>query len=373
MLTDRTMKYLPRLGFVGTTIVALLAGCSGSHPSSPPPDPIPVVVATATQKAVTLDVDAVGTVEPLNSVQIKSRVDGQLLSAAVTDGQEVKAGDLLFRIDARPIQAQIEESLAAIARDQAQIDQARTETRRLEPMAEKGFVSNDQMDIARTNERIATGALKVEQANLEGLKLQLSFTEIRAPISGRVGRILVQPGNLIKANDTTPLLVLNQLAPIYVSFALPQRLLGDLHMASTTGKLQTSARIEGIDEPERGEVAFVDNAVDTTTGTVKLRALFANEDRTLWPGQFVNVTLALGSKDDAIVVPDVAVQAGPDGNYVFVVRNEQEVEQRTVSVDRSQNGETVIAQGLSGGETVVVDGQSRLVNGSLVKLTRALQ
>jgi multidrug efflux system membrane fusion protein len=367
------MKHLPRFAFIGAAIGALLGGCSGSHPSSPPPDPVPVVVATAARKTVTLDVDAVGTAEALNSVQIKSRVDGQLLSAAVADGQEVKPGDLLFRIDPRPIQAQIDESLAAIARDQAQIDQARSETRRLEPMAEKGFVSSDQMDVARTNERIATGTLKVEQANLEGLKLQLSFTDIRAPISGRVGRILVQPGNLIKANDTTPLLVLNQIAPIYVSFALPQRFLGNIHAAAAAGKLATVARIEGIDEPEHGEVAFLDNAVDTTTGTVKLRALFANEDRVLWPGQFVNVTLALGRKDDAIVVPDVAVQTGPDGNYVFVVRNEQEVEQRTVRVDRSQNGETVIAQGLTGGETVVVDGQSRLVNGSLVTLTRALE
>jgi multidrug efflux system membrane fusion protein len=355
------------------TLFCCLAGCSGSHQSNAPVDPIPVVVTTATLKAVTLEVDAVGTVEPVNSVQIKSRVDGQLLRASVTDGQDVKAGDLLFNIDPRPIQAQIEQSLAAITRDQAQIDQARTEMKRFEPMAEKGFVSNDQLDMVRTNERIAIGALKVEQANLEGLKLQLSFTEIRAPISGRVGRILVQPGNLIKANDTTSLLVLNQLAPIYVSFALPQRFLGDIHTASTSGKLITTARMDGVDLQEHGELAFVDNAVDTTTGTVKLRALFANDDSALWPGQFVNVTLGLGSKDDAIVVPDVAVQTGPDGNYVFVVRNEQEVEQRTVSVDRSQNGESVIAHGLSGGETVVVDGQSRLVNGSLVTMTRALQ
>jgi membrane fusion protein, multidrug efflux system len=366
------MKDSIRAGVLAILPVCLF-GCSGSHQPSAPVDPIPVVVTTAQSKSIALEVDAVGTVEPLNSVQVKSRVDGQLVSAAVTDGQDVKAGDLLFRIDPRPIQAQIEESLATIARNQAQIDQARTETKRLEPMAEKGFVSSDQMDIARTNERIATGALKVEQANLEGLKLQLSFTEIRAPIGGRVGRILVQPGNLVKANDTAPLLVLNQLAPIYVSFALPQRYLGDLHTASANGKLATRARIEGIDEPEHGEVAFVDNAVDTTTGTVKLRALFANEDRALWPGQFVNVMLALGGEDNAVVVPDVAVQAGPDGNYVFVVRNEQEVEQRSVNVDRSQNGETIIGKGLTSGETVVVDGQSRLVNGSLVTMTRTLQ
>ena len=350
------------------TLFCCLAGCSGSHQPNAPVDPIPVVVTTATLKAVTLEVDAVGTVEPVNSVQIKSRVDGQLLRASVIDGQDVKAGDLLFNIDPRPIQAQIEQSLAAITRDQAQIDQARTEMKRFEPMAEKGFVSNDQLDMVRTNERIAIGALKVEQANLEGLKLQLSFTEIRAPISGRVGRILVQPGNLIKANDTTSLLVLNQLAPIYVSFALPQHFLGDIHAVSTSGKLITTARMDGVDLQEHGELAFVDNAVDTTTGTVKLRAQFDNTDSALFPNQFVNVQLLVDTLRDTAVVPTSAIQRGAPGTFVYVVGDDSTVAVRKVELGPVDGERVAVKSGLKTGERVVTDGADKLRDGIEVTL-----
>jgi membrane fusion protein, multidrug efflux system len=347
----------------------VLAACSDSQPHGlRPSDPVPVVVATAERRALPLEIAAVGTVEPVNSVQVKSRVDGQLLAAAVQDGQDVQAGELLFRIDPKPIQAQLEQAGAAVARDRAQLEQARAQAQRYEPMAAKGFVSSDQMAQVRTNEQVAAAALKVDEANVDGLQLQLAFTEIKAPIAGRVGRVLVQPGNLVKANDSNALLVLNQIAPIYVSFALPQRYLGRVRNASQAAAVAVSAHADGVATTEHGVLAFVDNAVDTTTGTVKMRARFDNADHVLWPGLFVTVTVDLGALEEQIVVPDTAVQTGPSGSYVFVVAADT-AEQRTVSVTRSQNGSSAVASGLQDGERVVVDGQSRLTDGTRVAVT----
>jgi multidrug efflux system membrane fusion protein len=333
-------------------------------------DPVPVVVATVERRAISLDVDAVGAVEPINAVQVRPQVGGQLLSAAVRDGQDVGAGDLLFRIDPRPIQAELEQARAALARDHAQLDQANAELKRYEPMATQGYVSADQMTQVRTAAEVAAAAMKVDEANIRGLEVQLAYTEIRAPIAGRIGRVLVQPGNVVRTSDENPLLVLNQLAPIYVAFALPQRFLAGVQTASADDPLAVTVGGEGIEGLRRGELAFVDNAVDAATGTVKMRASFANEDHALWPGEFVNVTLNLGDEADRIVVPEAAVQVGPNGTYVFVVSDDK-AQQRPVTVARSQDGESVIASGLDAGERVVVDGQSRLADGSFVSVTRA--
>jgi len=203
------------------------------------------------------------------------------------------------------------------------------------------------------------------------MQLTLGYTDIHAPFAGRAGRILVQPGNLVKANDTNALLTINQVAPIFVSFAVPGAYVERVRAAQAKGALGVQARGDGVSAAQGGELAFVDNAVDPATNTIKLRAQFANNEETLWPGQFVNVTLTLGTDADAIVVPDAAVKAGPNGNYVFVVKPDKHAEQRAVKVARSVSGESVIAQGIDAGETVVVDGQSRLIDGAPVQIAEA--
>jgi multidrug efflux system membrane fusion protein len=367
-MDHRPRTRVPALIATVIAVASVLSACEESHTKTTEADPIPVVVATAERKAVPFELVAVGTVEPINSVQVKSQVDGQLLSAEVADGQEVKAGDLLFRIDPRPIQARIEQAKATLDRDRAQLHQARAQLQRYGSIATQGFVSKDELAQVQTNEEVAVAALAVDQAALDGLQLQLEFTEIRAPIAGRAGRVLVQPGNLVKADDTTPLVVINQLSPIYVSFALPQSLLGRVRGAhSGNDPLAVTARAEGVAATERGELAFVDNAVDTSTGTVRMRARFDNASHALWPGLFVDVRLNLGAAGERVVVPDAAVSAGPDGSYVFLVRDGK-VEQRTVTVERSQGGVSLIEEGVEEGDNVVVDGQSRLRDGIRVAI-----
>jgi len=367
-MDHRPRTRVPALIATLASVASLLAACEESHTTTTEADPIPVVVAKAERKAVPLELVGVGTVEPINSVQVKSLVDGQLMSAEVADGQDVKAGGLLFRIDPRPIQARIEQAKATLARDRAQLAQARAQLQRYGSIATQGFVSKDELAQIQTNEEVAVAALAVDQAALDGLQLQLEFTEIRAPIAGRVGRVLVQPGNLVKADDTAPLLVLNQLSPIYVSFALPQSLLGRIRGAGAgDDPLTVTARAEGVAAVEHGVLAFVDNAVDTSTGTVRMRARFDNADDMLWPGLFVDVRLNLGAAGEQVVVRDAAVAAGPEGSYVFLVRDGK-AEQRTVTVERSQGGESLIEKGVDAGDSVVVDGQSRLRDGIRVAI-----
>jgi membrane fusion protein, multidrug efflux system len=352
------------------TVLIALAACSGSPP--PPVDTgVPVSVAKAARKSVPELVAAVGTVEPIDSVAVKSLVDGQLLGSHVRDGDEVAKGMLLFKIDPRPAQAALAQVEAALAKDSAARDLAKAQLDRYEPVATKGYISADQMQQYRTAYVAAAASVKVDQANVDAAKLTLGYTDIYSPISGRAGRILVQPGNLVKANDTQPLLTINQLTPIYVNFAVPGQFVDRVRAAQGKDAPAVTAAGEGIAGKIDGELAFVDNAVDPATNTVKLRAKFGNTDERLWPGEFVNVTLTLGRDSDALVVPDAAVKAGPNGSYVFVVKADEQVEQRTVTVARSVDGESMITQGLAAGDTVVTDGQSRLINGSKVKISSA--
>lgn len=321
-------------------------------------------------------VTAVGTVEAINSVAVKSLVDGQLLESKVKDGDEVKAGQLLFKIDPRPAQAALAQTDAALAKDVAARELAKAQVDRYRPVATKGFISADQMQQYVTAFEAAAASVKVDQANVAAAKLTLGYTDIYAPFAGRAGRILVQPGNLVKANDTNALLVINQIAPIFVNFAVPGAYVERVRAAQAKGALGVQARFDqgagaGTQTPQSGVVAFVDNAVDPATNTVKLRANFANAGETLWPGQFVNISLTLSTDADAIVVPDAAVKAGPNGSYVFVVKPDHRAEQRSVIAARSVGGETVIEKGLSAGETVVINGQSRLADGTAVRIADA--
>ena len=353
----RTLPFLP--------ITFALAACS--KPAPPPEAPAPVEIAHVVQKTMPERVDAVGTVEAINSVAVKSRVDGQLLESHVKDGDDVRPGELLFKIDPRPAQAALAQVQAALAKDVAARDLALAQVNRYEPVAQKGFISADQMQQYRTTYSAAVASVKVDQANVEAAKLTLGFTDIYAPFAGRAGRILVQPGNLVKANDTT-LLTINQLKPIFVSFALPGQYVERVRTAQADAPLEVSATGEALRTGQNGKVAFVDNAVDPATNTVKLRASFANDGEALWPGQFVNIALTIGSDANALVVPATAIKDGPNGSYVFIVKPDEHAEQRNVTVARTLDGEAVIAKGLSVGETVVTDGQSRVVDGGMVKV-----
>ena len=339
--------------------LALAAACSREH-APPKAAPAPVTVVTATTRDMPVLVSAPGSVEAINSVAVKSLVDGQLLEARVRDGADVTAGELLFRIDPRPAQAALQQALSAQAKDQAALEQARSQVKRYQDIAAKGYLSADQMEQYRTNLQAAIASVKVDEANVAAAKVTLSYTDIHAPISGRIGRILIQSGNVVKANDTNPLVTINQIEPIYVSFSLPSALLGRVQLAQKGGALAAQASVIGVDKPVEGKVAFIDNAVDTATGTVKLRAEFGNDGHVLWPGQLVSVSLTLGHDANAVVVPQQVVQNGPDGAYVFVVRADHTAEQRAVKVARVVAGEAVVDKGLAAGETVVLDGQSRV-------------
>lgn len=358
----------------GIVIVLLvqcgLAACSGGH--APPAEaPVPVTTVVAQTRDMPVLASAPGNVEAVNSVAVKAQIDGQLLESFVGDGADVARDQLLFRIDPRPAQAALQQALASKAKDLATLEQARSQVKRYEDLAAKNYVSADQMQQYRTNLGIATAAVKVDEANIAAARVTLGYTEIRAPLAGRIGRIMIQPGNVIKANDSNPLVVINQIEPIYVGFSLPAALLGRVLAAQQQAPLAVSARVIGVDAPVEGKVAFVDNAVDTTTGTIRLRGEFANTEHMLWPGQLVSVSLTLGHDRDAVVVPAAAVQNGPDGAYVFVVAANGHAEQRGITAARIVDGMAVVEQGLKAGETVVLDGQSRVADGAALKVVEA--
>lgn len=344
--------------------IALAACAREKAPHAAPPAPVTVTKAEAKDMPILLT--AVGSVEPINSVSVKSLVDGQIRESLVKDGDDVKQNQLLFRIDPRPAEAALHQAEATQKKDEAALEQARSQVKRYAAIADKGYISADQMEQYRTNLEAAGAAVSVDQANVAAAKVTLGYTEIHSPISGRIGRILIQPGNLVKANDTNALVVINQIEPIYVTFALPGVELGRVLVAQRASPLAVEATVTGVAKPIEGKVAFVDNAVDTTTGTVKLRAEFANPEHLLWPGQLVSVSLTLGVDKGAVVVPDRVVQNGPDGTYVFVVKSDHHAEQRKVGVRRMTGNQAVIEKGLAAGETVVLDGQSRVEDGAVL-------
>jgi multidrug efflux system membrane fusion protein len=327
-----------------------------------------VGVAMAASKPVPVEFGTIGTVTTFATVALKSRIDGEIMEVHFRDGQDVKAGDLLFTIDSRTIRAQLEQAQANLARNQALLVSAQREVERQNSLVKKKFASQQAVDQARASADSLAASVQADQAAVDAAEVQLSYTEIRAPIDGRAGVVNLPRGNMVKANDSGSLVVLNQLRPIYIAFALPQRQLPRVRQAMADGPLTVSATIPGDSgAPLTGDLTFVDNAVDPTTGTIQLRATFDNAETRLWPGQFVNVTLTLRVEQSAIVVPDAAIQQGQDGAYVFVVRPDSTVEMRPVVVDRSVAGESVIASGLAAGENVVVEGQLRLTPGMRVE------
>lgn len=329
---------------------------------------VPVVVTRAEKKAIPLTVEAVGTVQSIASIQIKPRVDSQIVSVNVAEGASVKEGDLLFTLDARTLQAQLAQADAQIARGRAQVEQARRDLGRASELLAKKITSEVQRDTASTAVKVQEAQLAADQAQRENLATLLSYTEIRAPISGRIGSVAAKVGTSVRTADAQALATINQFDPIYVVFAVPQGAFTELRAALAQGKISVDAKVGGA--TLSGEVAFVENSVDAASGTVIAKAQLPNGEQRLWPGSFVTVQAVVGTQQDAIAIPSSAVQLGQQGPYLFVVRGGKAILQQ-VTIARTIGANSIVATGLSGGEDVVVEGQLRLVDGAPVTLQSA--
>jgi multidrug efflux system membrane fusion protein len=414
---------------VPLALAAVLAGCSDNAVGKTPraPAAVPVTAAEVVRKVVPTQVTAVGNVQAMTSVGVKSQVNGQVLQVHFTEGQEVHRGDLLFTIDPRPFEAAVRQAEANVARDTAalrqaeatsaqreaevvqaqanhardtaQLDMARTQERRYATLLQQELIAREQYDQVRTNmaalnatvqaDRAAVdnaraslaaaaasvenarAVIKADQAAVDAARLQLAYTTIRSPLDGRTGNLMLQPGNVVKANDDNPMVVINQVHPIYLTFSVPEQYLPEIKRYRAAGTLKVEARPPNQAQAlATGTLAFVNNTVDPQTGTIQLKATFANGDDVLWPGQFLDAVLTLRERE-AVVVPSQAIQPGQKGPYVYVVKSDSTVEARPVQPGARVGPETVVDRGLEPGERVVTDGQLRLVPGAKVEIKTA--
>jgi multidrug efflux system membrane fusion protein len=347
--------------------VALAVACK-SNPPKAAEVPIPVTVATAQQKDVPVQIRAVGLVQPLQTVAVRALVSGQLTRVWFHEGDEVKRGQMLFSIDPRPYQAALRQAEAILARDQVQLLNAEAEKIRYASLS--GIVSREQYDAISAAAGAARAIVAADRAAVDDARQQLSYCEIRSPLEGRTGSLQVHEGNVVKANDVTPVIVINQVRPISVQFSLPEVQLAAVRAAGSG--VPVSALPQGGSATETGRLAFIDNTVDPTTGTILLKATFANDHGVLWPGQYVNASVTVSNRPKAVVVPAVAVQTGQSGQYVYVVRSNKSVEMRNVTSTQQVEQVAIVDKGIAAGEMVVTDGQLNLTPKSIVNVKQSL-
>jgi multidrug efflux system membrane fusion protein len=355
------------LSLVCFLAIILCTSCTTKNEKPKTKPPVPVKVVQALQKDVPIEIKAIGTIEAFTSVAIKSQVNGQIARIHFQEGSDVQKGALLISLDPEPFLAILSQCEATLAKDQSQVKFAREQASRYEGLVREGIVTRDQYDLLRTTAESFAANVAADRAAIKSAKIQLSYCSIRSPVSGRTGTIAMQPGNLVKANDL-PIVTVNQIAPIYATFSIPEKRLAEVKRAMAGNGLKISAVIPN--EPgsrEVGTISFLDNAVNSATGTIKLKGVFANTSRKLWPGQFTDVVMTLGNRKNAVAVPTNAIQTSQQGQFIYVVKQDKTVEMRPVTAALVVGEETVVENGLTAGETVVTDGQLRLTPGAIVE------
>jgi multidrug efflux system membrane fusion protein len=387
-------------------MLACLAGCNARNDKANKTrvlPPTPVTVAMAEMRDIPIQVRQIGSVEPVAVIAVKAQISGELNQVFFKEGQDITKGQQLFEIDPRPYQQAVDQAQAALqkdlalvsqaeanlARDRAQAANAKVQAKRYSDLTAEGVISKDQNDSYQTTAQVDDQAVRADQAALnsaqasvvadrsaiETAKLNLSYCYIRSPIDGRAGSLLLQAGNLVKANDTTALVNINQLQPVYVTFSAPEQLLAEIRRYSAGHALSVTGTgvANGSSQPvtATGQLSFIDNIVDSTTGTIKLKATFPNTDHSFWPGQYITVVMTLRMLDHATVVPSEAIQSGQKGQFAFVVKPDQTVETRQVTVGQTIDNQIVVQSGISPGETVVTDGQLRLFPGAHIRVVPA--
>jgi multidrug efflux system membrane fusion protein len=367
-------------------VAGLTAACSGGEamqatPSSsgrggggggPASQAVPVTTAQVVQKSVPIVIEGIGNVIAAQTVAIHAQITGELTEVNFVEGDDVRKGQVIISLDKRPFEAALQQAQATLDKDVAQASNARAQAKRYQDLLKRGIATNEQVDQMTSAAAALDATAAADRAAIENAKIQLDYATITAPIDGRTGLLQVHAGNLVRANDTQPIVTINKITPVYVSFAIPEAQLPELKRYMAKGNLPVHAQSPTESGPPSvGHLTFIDNAVDPTTGTIKIKGTFPNEDRRLWPGQFVNASVTLAADPTAIVVPTVAVQSGQQGDYVFIVKTDQTVEFRPVVVSRASGDETVVKSGLSAGETVVTDGHLRLVAGSRISIKSA--
>jgi multidrug efflux system membrane fusion protein len=366
MIMNRFSFIVPAVALV---LSALVVGCSRDK-ASPTAAAVPVLVAQAftTNVPVQIDPPPVGHVRALSTVTVHSEIQGMLSEIHFKEGQEVKRGDLLFMLDPRPWEAALNQAQANLQRDSGQLEYAKANFARDQKLLDAKIISQDQIDTDRASLDAATGTVAADHAAITNAQLNLDYCQIRAPMDGRTGALQAYVGNVVKAPDDV-LLTINEIHPIYVVFAVPEQYLPQIRQEMAERPLKVSVSYQNMaGPPPQGVLTFSDNSVDETTGTILLKATFSNDDRALWPGQFVTVSLTLSELTNAVVVPSQAVQTGQNGQFIYVVKPDQTVEERTVVTGITSQNDTVVSSGLKVGETVVTDGQLRLEPGVAVSI-----
>ncbi|MBI5342284.1 MAG: efflux RND transporter periplasmic adaptor subunit [Deltaproteobacteria bacterium] len=374
-MREHVRKGVPPLAAI-CGVLLVLAGCSGGDgskaaPGAQPPA-VPVTAALSVKRDVPVQLRVIGTAEAYSTVSVKTMVNGEIVKVGFQEGQDVKKGDLIFVIDPRPYEAALKTAEANLAKNIALKENAERDVKRYAYLIEKDLVPKQQFDQVASAAAALGATVHADNAVVENARVQLGYCFIRSPVDGRTGNLFLKKGNVVKANDAA-LVTIHQVAPIYVTFSVPEQSLGEIRKYRAAGTLKVEAAAPGKEKhPARGTLTFIGNAVDNATGTIQLKGTFPNGDRSLWPGQFVNVVLTLAVKPNAVLVPTPAVQTGQKGQYVFVVKSDQTVESRPVVTGETNGGETVVEKGVQPGERVVTDGQLRLVPGARVEIKAGL-